>query len=191
MESVALRAARPRRVFWGRPAAVLLLLLLATSARPAAAASPMSAVCQPAGIGWLALTSLVNFGFSVNAILDSRSHPGYPGHEGAEAQIAISAPQVLISTLGLAVALPTRCFDRTLEALVYVGIPLVWSTALLAHGAWSLYQVGRDPNNLLYSMGTVRSPLGLGTLGAHGPRVSLLPGLIAPQTVGLRLLGSY
>lgn len=190
MESAALRAARPRRTTCWR-LAVLLLLLLATSARPAAAASPMNEVCRPAGIGWLALTSLVNFGFSVNAILDSRTHPGYPGHEAAEAQIGVSAPQVLISTLGLAVALPTRCFERPIQALAYIGIPLIWSTALLAHGAWSLYQVGRDPNNLLYSMGTVRSPLGIGTLGAHGPRMSLQPGLIAPQTVGLRILGTY
>ena len=190
MESAALRAARPRRASVGCLAAVGGLLL-ATSARPAAAASPMSAVCAPAGMGWLALTSLVNFGFSINAILDARTHPGYPGMEAAEAQIGVTAPQVLISTLGLAVALPTRCFDRPVEALIYVGIPLIWSTALLAHGAWSLYQVGRDPNNLLYSMGTVKSPLSLGSLGAHGPRMSLQPGLIAPQTLGLRLLGSY
>lgn len=191
MESAALRAARPRPACFGLPAAVLVLLLLATSARPASAASPLSAVCQPAGIGWLALTSLVNLGFSVNAILDSRTHPGYPGQEAAEAQIGVTAPQALISLVGLSVALPTRCFDRPVEALLYIGVPLIWSTALLAHGAWSLYQVGRDPNNLLYSTGAVGSPLALGALGARGPFVSLQPGLIAPQTVGLRLLGSY
>jgi hypothetical protein len=190
MESAALRAAQ--RASGGRRLVALLLAGgIAASVQPARG-SGAEGVCLPFGIGWLAITSFANLGFSVHAGLSSRRHPGYPGFEGAEAALGVMAPQALISAAGLAAGIPTRCFGSPAQALLYTGVPLLWSTALLAYNAWALYQVGRDPNNFYYrpdmGPGQLGAPL---SIGASRTQVSLVPGLVAPQAFGVRLSGVY
>lgn len=116
-------------------------------------------VCTIEGAGWLTMSGLLHLGFTGNAIANGLRTPPHPGSGSALLQLGVMVPHVALSVV-LWSTLGTRCDDRILGALYY-GVPLVWSLALIGHGAWSLHASNQEAAALGAAMPalSIRVPL--------------------------------
>lgn len=80
------------------------------------------------------------------------SPPAYPPGEVSQAQLGLMVPQVALSALLWGTAGPSCDGDWKYVPILYYGLPMAWSLALIGHGAWALDASQRDASALAGSM---------------------------------------
>ena len=156
-----MRPKHPRRGTWVLSVSLAVLGLTLPTQRAHAYAGMGAALCHVLGGAWVIASGLVDLGFSVNAIAYGVRTPAYPPREVSQAQLGLMVPQVALSAV-LWPTLGAGCKDSgKYMPILYFGVPLAWSLALIGHGAWALDASNRDAAALAGAMPalSIRVPL--------------------------------